>query len=161
MNRSTQAALAATDPPGRLRSGALSRFAGYRLRRAQTRFFASFMERLADFAITPGQLGLLLLIENNPGISQTALAQAVGIERSTLGEFIDRFEGRKLVERRGSIVDRRSHSLHLTAEGVAFVEAVMPAVEAHEESMLAVLSPADRATLMRLLAEIVGDDSPE
>jgi DNA-binding MarR family transcriptional regulator len=158
MSRSNPSTEDRMDPATRLQYGALDRLAGYQLRRAHTRFFANFTERLADHAITPGQLGLLLMIEGNPGISQTALARAVGIERSTLGEFIDKFQERSLVERRGSIVDRRSHALHLTATGTAFVKGVMPAVEAHEEAVMSALSPADRATLVRLLALIAGDD---
>ncbi|MEO7775575.1 MAG: MarR family winged helix-turn-helix transcriptional regulator [Steroidobacteraceae bacterium] len=160
MSRSTESADLrdnASPVAAALEFGPLNRLAGYQLRRAHSRFFSNFAESLAEYSVTPVQLGLLLMINHNPGVSQTALARAVGIERSTLGEFIDRFQDRKLVERRGSLVDRRSHALHLTIEGATFVKNVMPAVFAHEESVMSVLTPADQVTLVRLLAQIARD----
>ena len=75
--------------------GVLDELIGYQIRRAQTRLFAHFQSQLEQLRITPGQFGLLILIAENPGITQVALARAVGIERATLGEFIDRFEGER------------------------------------------------------------------
>ncbi len=135
-------------------SDVLNRSLGYQLRRAQTRDYAHFMLELADYSLTPGQLGLLLLIESNPGVSQTALARSVGIERSTLGEFIDRFEGRSLVERRSSPTDRRSLNLYLTAGGREFLRSCMPAQEAHERWITGSLTARERATLLRLLSKV-------
>ena len=55
---------------------------GYHLRRAQVAVFAHFADSIARQA-TPGQFGVLTLIGVNPGLTQSALASAVGIERST------------------------------------------------------------------------------
>ena len=139
--------------------GVLDQLLGYQIRRAQTRLFAHFEEQLHDLKITPGQLGLLIMISANPGISQVALARAVGIERATLGEFVDRFEREKFVERRGLIGDRRSYALHLTRRGQEFLDQAIPAVMAHETSFTDHLSSAERATLLKLLAKLA--DRPE
>ncbi len=139
--------------------GVLDQLLGYQIRRAQTRLFTHFEEHLKHLKITPGQLGLLILISANPGINQVALARAVGIERATLGEFIDRFEREKLVERRGLIGDRRSYALHLTRRGQEFLDEAIPAVLAHETAFTEHLSSAERATLLKLLGKMA--DRPE
>jgi DNA-binding MarR family transcriptional regulator len=134
--------------------GVLDHLLGYQIRRAQTRLFAHFQRRLEQLRITPGQFGLLILIAENPGITQVALARAVGIERATLGEFIDRFEGETLVERRMLLGDRRSYALHLTKKGEAFVDEAVPKVQAHEAEFTDHLTPTERATLLRLLTKL-------
>jgi DNA-binding MarR family transcriptional regulator len=134
--------------------GVLDQLLGYQIRRAQTRLFTHFEAQLKHLKITPGQLGLLVLISANPGISQVALARAVGIERATLGEFIDRFEREKLVERRGLIGDRRSYALHLTKRGQEFLDKAIPEVLAHESAFTDHLTATERATLLRLLAKM-------
>jgi DNA-binding MarR family transcriptional regulator len=134
--------------------GVLDDLLGYQIRKAQTRLFAHFQSRLEQLRITPGQFGLLILIAENPGITQVALARAVGIERATLGEFIDRFEGERLVERRMLIGDRRSYALHLTKKGEAFVNDAVPKVQAHEAEFTDHLTATERATLLRLLTKL-------
>ncbi len=91
--------------------GVLPELLGYQLRRAQLAVFQHFAATLGDRSITPGQVGLLVLVSRNPGISQTALASAVGVERSTLGEAIDRLVKRRLLVRKPAPRDRRSHAL--------------------------------------------------
>jgi DNA-binding MarR family transcriptional regulator len=134
--------------------GVLDELLGYQIRRAQTRLFAHFDERLGHLKITPGQLGLLVLISANPGVSQVALARAVGIERATLGEFIDRFERERLVERRALIGDRRSYALHLTRRGQEFLNRALPQVFQHERDFTDHLTAGERATLLKLLRKL-------
>ena len=56
--------------------GVLDELLGYQIRRAQTRLFAHFQSQLVQLRMTPGQFGLLILIAENPGITQVALARA-------------------------------------------------------------------------------------
>ncbi len=137
-----------------LPSEPLEKLLGYHLRRAQNAIFQHFDSHLNHYAITPGQLGLLVLIACNPGVSQTVLAREIGVERSTLGEFIDRFESRQLVERRRVITDRRMYAIHLTEEGNHFLEQVLPEVEAHEREFAKPLSTQEINTLVNLLKRL-------
>lgn len=134
-----------------IKLGILENIIGYQLRRAQTALFQNFAKKEYLNSITPGQFGLLVKIKNNPGISQTALAKADGIERSTLGEIIDRFEERGLVERRKHAVDRRAYALHLTAKGVAFLDEVVPLVFENDADMTNNFSEDEKKELLRLL----------
>jgi len=139
---------------GSLNSGPLDKLLGYHLRRVQNATFQHFAAHLSHRDITPGQLGLLVLIACNPGVSQTSLAREVGVERSTLGEFIDRFESRQLVERRQVATDRRIHAIHLTRKGRRFLDRILPEVEAHEREFTQTLSAQELQTLMRLLKQL-------
>jgi len=153
----TRAAKHNTDSPesaGLLFSEPLEKLLGYHLRRAQSAVFQHFATQLNHRNITPGQLGLLVLIACNPGVNQTMLAREVGVERSTLGEFIDRFESRQLVERRRVATDRRIHAVHLTGKGRRFLNQILPEVEAHEREFTSNLSRQELQTLMHLLKRL-------
>ena len=134
--------------------GDLDDMIGYQLRRAQTTLFQNFSKCLGHRNITPGQFGLLTKIKNNPGVSQTDLARAEGIERSTLGEIIDRFEKRDLVERRRHVDDRRAYALHLTSVGKDFLNQVTPEVFANDLEVAHRLNDQERQQLLQLLRKL-------
>jgi DNA-binding MarR family transcriptional regulator len=134
--------------------GRLEGLLGYFLRRADVFTFQSFNAHLAEDRISPGQLGVLLMCEANSGINQTRLGKALGIDRSTLVAMIDLLEGRGLVARTPSAVDRRSHALKLTRQGEAFLKALQPRLQRHEAEIARNLSAAERRQLMDLLARI-------
>jgi len=135
--------------------GRLNDLLGYHLRRADVVTFQNFGAVLADDRISPGQLGVLLLVQANPGINQTRAGRALGIDRSTLVSIIDALEGRGLLARTPSPTDRRSHALVLTGEGNAFLENLSPRLERHEATLARNLSAAERRMLIDLLERIV------
>ena len=153
MTSSTKRRSTSTDQAIEL--GPLEDILGYHLRRAQSANFQQFDQHLSKRKISPGQFGLLCKIDNNPGISQTALARADGIERSTLGEIIDRFEARKLVERRRHPTDRRVYALHLTKKGESFLSQVIPEVLASEALLTSHLTQKEFKTLLALLRKLI------
>ena len=126
---------------------------GYHLRRAQVAVFAHFADSIARQA-TPGQFGVLTLIGVNPGLTQSALASAVGIERSTMVAVIDGLEARCLVERRPSPVDRRSYALVLSDAGKVLLDELKERVRAHDDKATAILDADEKATLMALLRRL-------
>ena len=54
---------------------------------------------------------VLIVIAANPGLSQSDLADTLGIERARLVRLLDRLEKRGLTQRLNSRTDRRSHAL--------------------------------------------------
>ena len=135
--------------------GILPELIGYNLRRAQVNIFADFARTMAGVQITPGQFGVLSLIGANPGLTQSALARAVGIERSTMVAVIDSLQARGLVERRPSPVDRRSNALILTDAGRALLDKLIPLVRGHERRLAAKLSADDKDRLIALLIKLI------
>ena len=138
----------------RLDLGILPELLGYQLRRAQLTVFQHFARTLGDRNVSPGQVGLLVLVSRNPGISQTALAKAVGVERSTLGEAVDRLLKRRLLLRKPAPRDRRSYALRLSASGEKFLDDFVPRLLRHEDDVAASLSPEERKTLIALLRRL-------
>jgi len=134
-----------------LKPGVLPRLLGYRLRRAQQAVFRDFASSVAQ--VSPGRAGMLLLIESNPGVTQGSLAQAVGLDRSTMVGVIDALEDGGLIERRRGD-DRRTNGLWLTRVGRAFVARLRRRIELHERRVAAHLSAAERDTLLALLEKL-------
>jgi DNA-binding MarR family transcriptional regulator len=134
--------------------GMLAELVGYHLRRAQAVVFDDFMRAMADRRITPGQFGVLAMIEANPGISQSALARALGIERSTMVAVLDELERRGLAERHRARHDRRSHALALTDAGATLLADLKPQVRRHERRIARDLSRDEVQQLIGLLRRI-------
>jgi DNA-binding MarR family transcriptional regulator len=142
---------AAEPPVGR---GRLAGLLGYHLRRAEVAAMQNFGRHLGRANVSPGQLGVLLTVEANPGINQTRIGRALGIDRSTLVALIDRLESRGFVARKPAPADRRSHALSLTRAGEQFLAALLPDLMRHEAEIAAGLSAADRRRLIALLARV-------
>jgi len=131
--------------------GMLPDLIGYHVRLAQIAIFADFDEALARWRLSPGLFALLVIIEANPGLRQTRLAQAARLDRSTLVPALDKLEARGLVERRAAPDDRRSNGLWLTDDARPLLSAAKSAVQTHERAIAAELSPAERSRLLDLL----------
>jgi DNA-binding MarR family transcriptional regulator len=134
--------------------GLLPDILGYHLRRAQAAVFQDFAATMNGANVTPGQFGVLALIEANAGLSQTRLAEILGIDRSTLVAVIDKLEGQGLVERAARPNDRRSHALKLSREGQSRFESLAKLVKKHEARIAHQLSARERQTLIDLLQRI-------
>lgn len=134
--------------------GHLPTLVGFQLRQAQGRMFTDFLSAMAEESLTPGQYGLLVLIAANNGPSQSALARALGVERSTMVVAIDKLEKRNLVRREASPEDLRANALVLTEEGGRLMARLAPKIAAHENRITKRLNDAERAELMRLLNKL-------
>lgn len=140
--------------PDPVYGGMLEELLGYHLRRAQAAVFADFMRAMAGDRITPGQFGVLVLIDRNPGLNQSALARTLGIERSTMVAVLDGLEERGLVARRGSEADRRTKVLSLTGQGKTLLAEVKPKVRRHEKRIAGDLDADEVTTLIGLLRRV-------
>jgi DNA-binding MarR family transcriptional regulator len=135
-------------------AGRLASLLGYNLRLAQVRVFQDFAVTMAAFALTPGQLGALLLIEARPGLSQSALGAALGIDRSSVVPLIDGLQARGLVRRAARADDRRAHALELSEAGAALLRRLTPALERHERRIARRLTAPERARLIDYLSRV-------
>ena len=131
--------------------GQLPDFIGYHLRKAYGVLFQSFREMLKDLGLAPGQYSVLTLISLNPGVSQMAIADATGIDRSTAVPIINRFVKLGWVRRTRRKSDRRLYSLRLTPAGEEVLSKAQPIIREHEEQLVGMLSSDERTTLLDLL----------
>jgi DNA-binding MarR family transcriptional regulator len=142
------------EPDRAIDLGILPGLLGYHLRRAQLAVFQDFARAVGIGELTPGQFGVLLVIERNPGLSQTRLGHTLGIDRSTLVAVIDRLEARGLVERADAPRDRRSYALHISGAGHVLLNELIERVRAHEDQIAGDLDAGEKASLIALLCRV-------
>jgi DNA-binding MarR family transcriptional regulator len=128
---------------------------GYLFRRMQQIAVAIFVEECRAFDLTPVQYAALVSIHTHPGIDATRLSAVIAFDRSTLGNVIERLEGKTLIERKPAREDKRVKLLYLTKAGTALLREITSAVEKAQARMLQPLKPADRKTLLALLTQLV------
>jgi DNA-binding MarR family transcriptional regulator len=138
----------------KLQSGVLPGLLGFQIRRAQLAIFADFMRRAPVKGLTPGQLAILVFIDQNPDLTQQRLCDGIGVEKSTLVVRLHRLAERGLIRRVRSPRDRRENILELTAQGRAKLKSMLNFVASHEERVSVQLSQAERKQLFALLAKI-------
>jgi len=139
--------------PAPLRHGPLPGLIGYQLRLAQLAVFSDFAHSVGALGVSPGRAGILLLVEANPGVTQSRLAEAVGLDRSTMVPVLDQFEARGLVERRRG-EDRRTNGLWLTRTGKTLVARMKRGIAAHENRIAERLAAHERDLLLDLLRRL-------
>jgi DNA-binding MarR family transcriptional regulator len=106
-----------------------------------------FAARIATLDLTPPQAGILRALASEPGRSQQALSEQLGLLPSRVVAFVDDLESRGYVERRRNPADRRIHALHLTEHGRLLMREIATIGAAHENEIIDGLSAAQRTTL--------------
>ena len=128
---------------------------GHLIRRAQQIAVAIFIEECAAYDLTPVQFATLVAIRENEGIDATRLSFIVALDRSTLGNVLERLEARGLVVRYASADDKRVKRLKISPAGRALIKSAQASALRAQERILAPLQPKDRTTLMNLLTQLV------
>jgi DNA-binding MarR family transcriptional regulator len=128
---------------------------GLHLYMACTRLARS-MSRGSKFAgIKPAAIGIPALLNSFPGLSQTELADLLGIERMTAGLQVQQCIRTGLVRRQRSTEDRRKYRLYVTGKGRARLRRITKLIPLHEQYLFGRLSVGERKTLHRLLQKVI------
>lgn len=141
-------------PAASIDLGRLGDSVGYLLRRAQVAVFQRFFALFAEVDIRPAQYSALTVIERNPGLSQTRLAESLGIKKTNLVALIDGLEARGLARRTSAKGDRRQRALHLTPKGAAFVRRLHRIDAEVDRAISRVLDDAERRRLCDALRRV-------
>jgi DNA-binding MarR family transcriptional regulator len=134
--------------------GKMHGYLGYLLRRAQMLAYADFIAELAELNLSPGQFGVLTVIYTNPGLRQSEVSAALGIQKTNFVAVLNEFERRGLAVRQPATGDRRSYALFLTAAGKALLRRARAAQARHEARLVEPLGEQERAQLVGLLAKL-------
>jgi DNA-binding MarR family transcriptional regulator len=127
---------------------------GYLVRRLQQISTAIFTEECASFDLTAVQYAALVAIGANPQVDATRLSDLISLDRSTLGDVLERIESKGWVSRSENPADRRGKLLLLTDEGRKVVVNVRQPVRTVQRKLLDPLSDAERGNLLSLLIKI-------
>lgn len=138
-----------------LETSATSGLVGYRLRRAQLSVFQRFLGVFEKMELRPAEYSVLVLVADNPGRKQTAIAEVLGIKRANFVTLVHGLEARGLIERRPATGDNRANALHLTRSGQTFVSRARTLHDAMENELLARLGgEGARDMLLELLDRV-------
>jgi DNA-binding MarR family transcriptional regulator len=113
------------------------------------------LERLAsEHELSIVQTRLLgILRDRKPTMRE--LTQLLGLDKSSVSGLVDRAQRRGLVERIPSVVDRRSVTVALTAEGRQLVDAAATRFATEVEELLAYLPASDGEALTELAGRLL------
>ncbi len=123
------------------------------LRRAARGVSRRYDEALEGFGINVAQFSLLRHLQRLDRPSISSLAEAMGLDRSTLGRNLRVLEADGLVALAEGD-DLRNRLVLLTEQGKARLSAAEPAWDQAQLKMLAALGEAQRDELVRLLKQL-------
>ena len=132
---------------------------GFLVRLLDTRVNVLYEQLTAQDNVTPRQFGVLLTLYQQGTLTLTELAKHIRVDRSTLGEMINRMAERSLISKRNNGNDRRSAEVLLAPAGEkALLKLVAGAAEL-QTALLAPLAAEDRAQFMRCM-KLVAEPEP-
>lgn len=148
------------DPDSPLRA-----YLGYNIKMAYLAVHSDLSKVLSEKGLRIATFSALLTIVDAPDISQSQLAQKLGIDRSGVVLLVDELERADLIGRNKVPGDRRAYALRATVKGIKVAKEAADAVGAREERLFAALSAEERAVMTDFLKRIeiaggaIGDDN--
>jgi DNA-binding MarR family transcriptional regulator len=137
----------------------LDRGLGFLVRLLDTRVHLLYEQLTAQNDVTPRQFGVLLTLYQHGTLTLTELAGHIRVDRSTLGEMINRMAERSLITKRNNGSDRRSAEVSLAPAGKTVLLAIVSGAAQLQSALLAPLPAEDRAHFMRCM-KLVAEPGP-
>ncbi len=109
----------------------------------------------ADNDLSLTQLRVLAILRDRR-LRMTALADYLGLEKSTMTGLVDRAEKRGLLERAPNVSDGRAVDVFLSPAGAELAERLYAHVRWSLSSLTSKLAPAEQRRLQTLLERMLG-----
>lgn len=122
---------------------------GYALRRASAAIMAKLARRLAALDLRPSEASVLLVIDSNPGVTQSQIGRLLDIARANMAPLTARLAARDLIVR--DAAGGRSHGLTLSAPGRRLTQKAQRIVAQLEAELMGRIPAAQRAAFLRTL----------
>src|SRR4030088_3341577 len=132
---------------------------GFLVRLLDTRVHLLYEQLTAQNDIPPRQFGVLLTLHQQGTLTLTELAGHIRVDRSTLGEMINRMVERSLITKRNNGSDRRSAEVALSAAGKNVLLKIVTGAAQLQDALLAPLPAEDRAHFIRCM-KLVAEPDP-
>src|SRR5690349_10935875 len=134
----------------------LSESPSHLIRRCAQYFGDLYAHEAGASELTKQQFTLLAALEHNEGVSQTALVEITGIDRSTLAEMVRRMLDKGLLSRERTEDDQRANAVAISPSGRKALRSARTASERAEKALLEALPLPERQRFVRLLAQVAG-----
>lgn len=122
---------------------------GYALRRASAAVMAKLAARLAALHLRPSEASVLLVIQANPGITQSEIGRLLDIARANMAPLTARLAARDLIVRESA--GGRSHGLTLSDTGRRQARKAQRIVAQLESELMDRVPAAQRGAFLRTL----------
>lgn len=132
----------------------LARSPYHLLKRAAQYAADIYMGEVGASGLTQRQFTVLLAVDQNDGISQTALVKLTGIDRSTLADLVARLAAQGYVQRRRDKEDGRANTVRITTAGKKALRTAQPGAEEVDRAILSAIAPAHRKSFIEGLASL-------
>src|SRR6267378_5295212 len=134
---------------------------GFLVRLLDTRVNVLYERLTAQNDITPRQFGVLLTLYQQGTLTLTELATHIRVDRSTLGEMINRMAERSLISKRSNGNDRRSAEVLLAPAGKNALLRIVAGAAELQTALLAPLAAEDRAHFLRCMKLVAEPEQPD
>jgi DNA-binding MarR family transcriptional regulator len=109
-----------------------------------------FADDLSEIGITSKHYGTLLIVKENPSITQIEAAKIQRVDRTTAGQLVDLLEQKGLLMRSRHPTDRRAYCLQITELGDKVACSLWDSMKKCEDTVLSVFEDDDKALFMKL-----------
>jgi len=141
---------------GKIELGTLGEVIGFNLRLAQDASFRVFAKHSGEPHLKPGRFAAMMVIHNNPGLTQADLGRAIARDKSSITPLVQGLHRAGLVTRQTSGTDRRSTTLTLSKAGEAALSALLVRALEHDRKLDAIIG-ARKAEFVELLRKIADE----
>lgn len=141
---------------GKIELGALGDVIAFNLRIAQDASFRVFAKNSGEPHLKPGRFAAMMVIHNNPGLTQADLGRAIGRDKSSVTPLVKELHREGLVVRESSGTDRRSTTLTLSKAGEAALGALLARAMEHDRKLDAIVG-SRKAEFVALLKKIADE----
>jgi DNA-binding MarR family transcriptional regulator len=132
----------------------LSEAPSHLIRRCQQFYGDLYAREAGGKELTKQQFTLLCALEQNDGVSQTALVEITGIDRSTLAEMVRRMLEKGLLSRERTEEDQRANAVAISPAGRKALRGARNAADRAERALLEALPLPDRLKFVKALSQI-------
>lgn len=111
-------------------------------------------EYKSRFGLKIPEWRVMAVLGSRGAATQRHLVEATLMDKVTVNRAVKNLVDRALLDRSPNNADGRSHHLMLSATGRDLYEQIMPAAQAMEKKIMAVLGPQEKIELSAMLAKI-------
>jgi DNA-binding MarR family transcriptional regulator len=127
---------------------------GYWLRRVSNHVSGAFARALQARQTSVAEWVVLCRVHERPGATPGELAEALGLTRGAISKIVDKLEAKGWITRAVKPEDSRVQLLSLTRPGNRILPQLAEIADRNDRDFFAVLAPAERAVLRRLLGKL-------
>jgi DNA-binding MarR family transcriptional regulator len=128
---------------------------GYWLRFVSNHVSQAFARKVEAHGVTVAEWVLMRQLLEVEALAPSRLADRMGMTRGAVSKLADRLIAKSLLARAADPQDGRAQTLALTRAGRAIVPKLAALADANDAEFFDSMASEDRATLLRILREIV------